>query len=163
MIEDTLWYLGGISDYDNSGNGLTKYVYSYERGTNVYNSSTSPRDTSWVGKVGLMYPSDYGYATSGGSTTDRNACLNKELWNWDSSSFSECKNNNWLYENSYYQWTISHIVPDSYGVFYLNIYGSFFSDGAGFSYGVRPVTFLKSNIKIEDGDGSSSNPYILQN
>ena len=158
MIGDTLWYLGGTSSYQSASDGLTSHFYTYERGTNVY----SGRDPSWVGKVGLMYPSDYGYATSGGSTTDRNSCLNKELYNWDSSEFGDCKNNNWLYENSYYQWTISHSVPESYGVFYLNIYGSFLSDGAGFSYGIRPVTFLKSDIKITDGDGSSSNPYILQ-
>ena len=30
-------------------------------------------------KVGLMYSSDYGYATSGGTTKDRAACLAKEL------------------------------------------------------------------------------------
>ena len=159
MIGDTLWYLGGASNYTSSTNGLTSHFYSYERGTTVY----SGRDTSWVGKVGLMYPSDYGYATSGGSTTDRNACLNKELYNWDSSDFSDCKNNDWIF-NSSYQWTITPLASDSYGVFYLNLAGyvnyNFYAYDT--NCGVRPVVFLKSNIKIVDGDGSSSNPYILQ-
>ena len=48
MIGDTLWYLGGTSNYTSSTNGLTSHFYSYERGTTVY----SGRDTSWVGKVG---------------------------------------------------------------------------------------------------------------
>lgn len=158
MIGDTLWYLGGTSNYTSSTNGLTSHFYSYERGTTVY----SGRDTSWVGKVGLMYPSDYGYATSGGSTTDRNACLNKELYNWDSSDFSDCKNNDWLYESSYHQWTITPRASNSYYVFRVGFAGYLRYYSANKAIGVRPVVFLKSSIKIVDGDGSSSNPYILQ-
>ena len=127
------------------------------RGTRVY----SGRDTSWVGKVGLMYLSDYGYATSGGSTTDRNACLNKELYNWDSSDFSDCRNNDWIF-NSLDQWTITPHAPSSHYVFYLNSAGYVSCNFTYNAYGVRPVVFLKSSIKIIDGDGSSSNPYILQ-
>ena len=158
MIGDTLWYLGGASNYTSSTNGLTSHFYSYERGTTVY----SGRDTSWVGKVGLMYPSDYGYATSGGSTTDRNACLNKELFNWYSSDFSDCKNNDWIF-NSSYQWTITPHASTSYYVFDVGSTGYLSVNNADITnHGVRPVVFLKSNIKIVDGDGSSSNPYILQ-
>ena len=157
MIGDTLWYLGGTANYTSSTNGLTSHFYSYERGTTVY----SGRDTSWVGKVGLMYPSDYGYATSGGSTTDRNACLNKELYNWDSSDFSDCKNNDWIF-NSSSQWTITPSASNSYVVFLLGNRGYVNSYRTDYARGVRPVVFLKSNIKIIDGDGSSSNPYILQ-
>ena len=157
MIGDTLWYLGGTSDYASASNGLASHWYTYERGTTVY----SGRDTSFVGKIGLMYPSDYGYATSGGSTKDRNACLNKELYNWGGSSFSDCKNNDWLYESSYAQWTLSPHASRSYRVFSVSSSGCVYGF-ARYSYGVRPVAFLKSNIKIEDGDGSSSNPYILQ-
>ena len=158
MIGDTLWYLGGTSSYSSASNGLASHFYTYERGTTVY----SGRDTSFVGKIGLMYPSDYGYATSGGSTKDRNACLNKELGNWDSSEFSDCKNNDWLYESSYAQWTLSPYASNSYSVFGVYSAVCVYSNyGAYGSYGVRPVAFLKSDVKIEDGDGSSSNPYIL--
>ena len=154
MIGDTLWYLGGTLNYTS----LTSHFYSYERGRIVYRG----RDTSWVGKVGLMYPSDYGYATSGGSTTDRNACLNKELYNWDSSDFSDCKNNDWIF-NSSEQWTITPHASSSYDVFILSSTGYLSGNFARTTFGVRPVVFLKSSIKIVDGDGSSSNPYILQN
>ena len=157
MIGDTLWYLGGTSSYTSASNGLTSHFYSYERGTTVY----SGRSTSWVGKVGLMYPSDYGYATSGGTITDRNTCLNKELLRWDSSDFSDCKNNDWIF-NSSYQWTITPRTSYSGYVFNLRSPGYVHSINASNTYGVRPVVFLKSSIKIVDGDGSSSNPYILQ-
>ena len=154
MIGDTLWYLGGSSTYNNV---TASMFYERERGTTVY----SGRDTSWVGKVGLMYPSDYGYATSGGSTTDRNACLNKELYNWDSSDFRDCKNNDWIF-NSSYQWTITPLASDSVNVFHVYSAGCLRNRSADYTYnGVRPVVFLKSSIKIVDGDGSSNNPYIL--
>ena len=156
MIGDTLWYLGGTSDYTNASNGLASHWYSYERGTTVY----SGRSTSWTGKVGLMYPSDYGYATSGGTTTDRNTCLNKELYNWD--SVSDCYNNDWIF-NSSNQWTITPRASHSNRVFRLRSTGYVNYDDAYRTLGVRPVVFLKSSIKIVDGDGSSSNPYILQN
>ena len=155
MIGDTVWYLGGSSTYDDV---TAPMFYERERGTNVY----SGRDTSWVGKIGVMYISDYGYATSGGSIIDRNSCLNKELYNWDSSSFSDCKNNDWLYESSYIQWTLSPYASSSRIVFYVDRSGCVSNSSAYYSRGVRPVAFLKSNIKIVDGDGSSSNPYKLQ-
>ena len=153
MIGYAVWYLGGSG----SNNDVTASMfYERERGTTVY----SGRSTSWTGKVGLMYPSDYGYATSGGTTTDRNACLNKKLYNWD--SVSDCYNNDWIF-NSVYQWTITPHASSSDNVF--SMYGSGYLDRnyTNNAYGgVRPVVFLKSSIKIVDGDGSSSNPYILQ-
>ena len=158
MIGDTLWYLGGAANYTSAINGLTSHWYSYERGTNVY----SGRSTSWIGKVGLMYPSDYGYATSGGATTNRNACLNKALYNWDSSSFSDCKNNDWLYDSSTYQWTLTSRSSNSYYVFIVFTTGYVDYRNTSRASGARPVVFLKSNITIASGNGSSSQPYILQ-
>ena len=77
-IESVVWNLGGIASFEFSSNGLASHWYGYERGTKVY----SGHATTWTGKVGLMYPSDYGYATSGGSTTDRATCLAKEIYSW---------------------------------------------------------------------------------
>ena len=99
MIETVTWKLGGSSTYNNV---TASMFYKRERGTTVY----SGRPTTWQGEIALMYPSDYGYSTSGGSTTNREACLAKELYNWDSSSYSDCKNNDWLF-NSTIQWTLT--------------------------------------------------------
>ena len=150
MIGEALWYLGGAS----SSNYVltTDNFYLSERGTTVY----SGRDISWVGKVGLMYASDYGYGTSGGTTTDRNQCLSKELLSWQ---IDDCTNNNWLINNN--QYTITPSSQSSNQTFIL------FESGRGIFYNsyyqrqVRPVVFLKSTIKIIDGDGSLSNPYQL--
>ena len=154
MIGDAKWYLGGSSTY----NDVTPPMfYTRERGTTVY----SGHSTSWIGKVGLMYPSDYGYATSGGSSTNRNSCLAKELYNWDSSGYSDCKNNDWMYNSNIWQWTMSPRADNSIYVFsvdgagyvsYLNAYSTI----AG-----RPVVYLKSTIKVISGSGTTSSPYIL--
>ena len=159
MIETVTWKLGGTASYTSSRNGLASHFYGYERGTTVY----SGRPTTWSGKVALMYPSDYGYATSGGSTTNRDACLAKELYNWDSSSFSDCKNNDWLYDSSTTQWTLTPYSSDSSGVFFVIDTGYVYGDyNAGYSYGVRPSVYLTSNVKISGGDGTSNSPYTLE-
>ena len=155
MISDAVWNLGGTADFTSSSNGLASHWYSYERGTTVY----SGRPTKWTGKIGLMYASDYGYATSGGSTTDREACLNKELYNWDSSS--ECYNNDWLYNSSNSQWTLTPYASHSYVAFYVHSLGSVYSDSTYFTLGVSPALYLNSNVKISGGSGTESNPFVL--
>ena len=108
-----------------------------------------------------MYPSDYGYATSGGSTTNREACLAKELYNWDSSSFSDCKNNDWLF-NGANQWTLT--PNSSYSLFVFLVYSTGYVHyaRANDSVGVRPSVYLTSSVSIIGGNGTSSNPYQLE-
>ena len=158
MIGDAKWYLGGTSSFTTSANGLASHWYKYERGTGVY----SGRSTSWTGKVGLMYPSDYGYATSGGTTTNRAGCLAKELYNWDSDSVSDCKNNDWMYNSNIWQWTITPRQADTNNVFnviYTGYVGSYY---AYFIGGARPVVHLNSAIKVITGSGTKESPYILE-
>ena len=118
--------------------------------------------TTWTGKVGLMYPSDYCYATSCGSTTDRTTCLNTSLSEWDSSDVSDCKNNDWLFNRSY-QWTISPYANSSYAffVFYVSSGGFFNNCSASTTVAVLPVGYLLSNVGVQSGDGSLGNPFIL--
>ena len=158
MIGNAKWYLGGTADYTNSSNGLASHFYKYERGTTVY----SGRSTSWTGKVGLMYLSDYGYATSGGTTTNRASCLSKEMYNWDDSSVSDCKNNDWMYNSNIWQWTISPRAVSSDGVFRVFSTGYVFNYYANNYSAARPVVHLKSTIKVITGSGTKESPYILE-
>ena len=159
MVGNTLWNLGGRSSYEDSSNGLTSQFYSYERGTEVYPSNP----TIWIGKIGLMYPSDYGYATSGGATINRALCLAKELSNWHDSGYSDCKNNSYLYDSSNWQWTLTPSSSSNLNVFNISNTGSI----ENFSYANNdfasyPVLYLSSNVTITSGDGTKNNPYILQ-
>ena len=154
MIETVTWKLGGNSTYNDV---TASMFYERERGTTVYTG----RPTEWVGEVGLMYPSDYGYATSGGSTTDRATCLATELYNWMSSTgFSDCYNNDWLFNGSL-QWTLTPRSSSSDFVFRVSYIGYLSSANANSDDGIRPSIYLKSNIAVTSGDGSENNPYIL--
>ena len=157
MIGNAKWNLGGTANYTSSSNGLTSHFYGYERGTTVY----SGRPTEWTGQIGLMYPSDYGYATSGGSSTDRNTCLAKELYNWVSYSYSDCKNNDWLYKSGTTQWTLTPYSAYSHIVFRVNSNGPVrYSSAYGYA-AVSPALYLSSNVKISRGDGSENSPFQL--
>jgi hypothetical protein len=153
-----VWNLGGYSTY----NLTAAQFYNYERGTTVY----SGHETTWTGKIGLMYPSDYGYATSGGSTSGRTSCLSYYLgYNSSSSSYwnnqSTCYSNDYLYNSSTTQWTLT---PDSYysfGVFGMHGSGGVNDFFASVSFAVRPVGYLTSNLVISSGSGTSDSPYIL--
>ena len=155
MIANVTWKLGGSSTYDDV---TASMFYERERGTTVY----SGRPTTWQGEIALMYPSDYGYATSGGSTTNREACLAKELYNWNSLSYSDCKNNDWLLDSSTNQWTLTPYSSYSVSVFIVDSAGFVNGHLANYSFGVRPSVYLTSNVGISGGDGTMNNPYILK-
>ena len=157
-IEEVVWNLGGTSSYTSASNGLASHWYGYERGTTVYTG----RPTTWTGKIGLMYQSDYGYATSGGTTKDRAACLAKELYHWDSSDFSDCKGNDYLYNSSLYQWILAPYSTDAYLVFFVDFNGRVQYHFTYITYAVRPALFLKSSILVDKGTGTSTDPYQLK-
>ena len=156
-IESVVWNLGGANSYSSPSNGLASHWYGYERGTAVY----SGRPTTWTGKIGLMYPSDYGYATAGGSTTNRTSCLAKDLLGWDSSSYTDCKNNDYLFKSSYAQWTLTSNSGFAHYVFRVYTLGDVAGNYAYLTRGVHPALFLKSSFKIKNGDGSENSPYEL--
>ncbi len=167
LISDAVWNTGA-----SSGHNASK-LYTDERGTRngkictngTYCNDTISRTTTWTGKVGLMYPSDYGYATSGGSTTDRAECLNTVLYYWHDSSVSDCKNNDWLYNSSSYQWTLSPGASSfsASHVFSVLSEGKVYDYDESNNYAVLPVVYLSSNVKIYSGTGSQDDPFILEN
>ncbi len=153
MVDDALWHLGG------SSTSLGLYAndhYTFERGTATYDCSTDdgacPRATSWVGKVGLMYASDYVYAT------DQSLCTADDN-NWDVAANAACKANDWLDKNTS-QWTISTYTNKAHDAFIVHSIGCNGSMVFG-HYGVRPALFLKSDVTIVSGEGTDSNPYQL--
>ena len=151
-IEEVVWNLGGTDAVYTS---TASMFYASERGTTVY----SGRPTTWTGKIGLMYPSDYGYATSGGTTKDRAACLANKLFGWDHSRFSDCLENDYLYN---LQWTLAPVSDDAFSVLRVTAPGDDNSDYALITTAVRPALFLKSNIQVDKGTGAKSDPYQLK-
>ena len=124
--------------------------YNQERSTTLISTPSDKvaRTNTWDGKIALMYPSDYGYAST--DSTCRS-----------SLGSSNCKNENWLF-NSANQWTLSPYSGNATSVFdvvsrgFVNLYR------AHYAYGVRPVLFLKSDVEILSGDGTNDNPFVLE-
>ena len=115
-----------------------------------------------------MYPSDYGYATVGGSTTNKSSCREKELYNWDSSSFSDCKNNDWLFtsQSSFVnntEWLLSAYSSYSSNAANLNSSGYVYliSGVSSDQFAVRPAFYLDSSVLkiVGTGDGTKDNAY----
>ncbi len=110
-----------------------------------------------------MYPSDYGYATSGGATTDGATCLNTSLNSWDGSGVSDCKNNDWLYINGKNQYTLMSNSNNSFSVFYVSSSGYVSEALPYYGHVVHPSVYLESNIGLESGGtGSSASPFVLK-
>ena len=142
--------------FTSTSNGLASHFYEYERGDTVYGTY----QTYWIGKIGLMYPSDYGYATSGGTSKSRTACLAQAMFNWDSSSYSDCKNNNYIFKTMN-QWTMTPRSSTSDNVFYIVSSAYLNSTRSNSSYNVSPTLYLKNDVSIIGGDGSQTSPYEL--
>ncbi len=156
-IDDAKWYLGG------SGSDVTvSTIYKNERGSI---GGKDAQDTIYtIAKIGLLYPSDWGYATAGGDTTNRNTCLTTNMQTWAELSVYDCQFYNWV-TPKVKKWFItpstvyagaSLMAFSSSGVPYLS---SFSSD----SYQqLTPVFYLKSNVRYKSGDGTFSNPYRIE-
>ena len=140
------YYLTGI-DADGY---MTQEMYLTEREGFVYDGD-SP--SYWDGMVGLMYPSDYGYAAG------NNCFLNTNLQIYN----LKCKDINWLYNSQDYQWFISTNCASIGYAYCTDVDGMrsymFLKDYAA---AVFPTFYLTSTTSIIDGDGSLNNPYILK-
>ena len=127
------WYVRGHESY----NATAKEFYNAESS-----------GTTWNGKVGLMYVSDYGYAA------------NSNAWSDDLYNYKDYSSTNWLFLGSN-EWTITRYSSRSRNVFYVYNNGYLNVSSVGYGYSARPVFYLISNVALENGTGSSSNPYRL--
>ena len=143
-IDISRYYLGGY----NNNPPLTNEMYGYERGTLRYDEN---RPLYWDGMVGLMYPSDYGYAAG-------NVCATgTELFNY----FGECSNKDWLYKTGVNQWLMSPYSGYSYGVLVVDGIGQVYGNDSNIALAVSPVFYLSSSASITGGNGTLDAPYIL--
>ena len=118
-------------------------------------NDTVERTTEWPGYVALPYATDWAYASS-------ESVCETNMQKQDSSNAYICKNNNWM--RSTWAWYLS---PNAFGSFASNAWNV---NGIGIanyirasvSNAVEPSIYLKSNILIESGTGTNTDPYILK-
>ena len=159
MIQNTTWNLGETT-WKTSDPPYETYtvneLYEKERGKEVYTSHA----TTSTDYVGLIYPSDYGYASTDASCRQNlrtGATYINNTW----GGTPTCKNNNWLYKGVWY-WTISPNSSEANYVFLVNSDGDLSNLIALYRGGVRPSLYLKSNVKIVSGLGTKDNMFKLE-
>ena len=150
-ISTSRYYLGGYKSTIASITSITNDMYGYERGTLRYDES---RPLYWDGIVGLMYPSDYGYAA--GNTCAMGIILNnyndncyKRDWLWMNNSSNYSNGEEWLISSSR---EVVFTVLSSGSVYTMSV-----KRGAS----VRPTFYLSSDVVITSGTGTSSDPYLV--
>ncbi len=181
LIDNHTWNTGAPNDsklYDSTP-GLYDTVpfYKAERGKETgkicngrdYCNDTVTRKTEWTGYIGLPYVTDWAYA-SGENICETN--MNKGYFVGASSpdeAFANavCKNNNWMNYGSTYNDTTWFMSPRAYHdsashVWFVYGAGAAEYDRAANSNAAVPSIYLKSNVLIESGTGTSTDPYTLK-
>ena len=146
MISEETYYLGGATSSNRNTLTASGYYNAERDSSQVY--SGNPASTTQY--IGLMYPSDYGYAAG-------SSCLSIALYNYDSS----CKNSDYLF-SGVNEWLQAPCASFSNSAAYLYYNG--YVNASVFvtnSTAVRPVLYLTSETQITGGDGSQGNPFQL--
>ena len=175
LISDAIWNLGANDSTKNKYNETyTTLLYEFERGDHTgkicnnesFCNDTIKRTTTWVGKVGLMYPSDYGYATNMSNAFIRSKCL-KTPYDKSNDILDTCVSGNWLYDKNVYHFLnpVEDSYPnnDAYHIFTLRADGTIGSIPASISLSIKPVVYLKPTVKIVSGIGTKENPFVIGN
>ena len=146
-ISEHQYSVGGMRD---SMPGTAKECYDLEVGTGQSGYIE-------VMKIGLMYVSDYGFATS-----DNNWAI--DIFDYRYDGDNTAATDNWIYPGVSEwtsQWTIS---PGTSGyAFYLTQSGYIYAydNTVTFAKDIRPCFYLKSNVTYSSGSGTESDPIRL--
>ena len=180
MIYNATWNTSTLNGswWTQDDKGNASQIYIDERGNNAVNYCTDSgcdgivRKTKVVGNVGLIYPSDYGFATNGSNTLSRNECLSVRVHSYTNG----CNTKDWLSVDGDPAWLITPRARYYYAAFSIFKSGNLDDVYTGIDMNdignhnqytsdnrnVFPVVYLKTSISIIGGDGSSTRPYILE-
>ena len=161
-ITDWKWTAVNTKTYDGSRlnyNNITALnIYLHEM-NRTGKTSTIGEWTTPTAKIGLMYASDYALSLGQAAlsyTGYSNASTLKTGWmhlsNNDTTASSD-------------EWTISSagaLGSDFFSAWNVSSDGNIIGNVlVTYARGARPVLYLESDIKSSSGDGSLSNPYVL--
>ena len=141
LVDNALYYMG------NNGTINSNYINEY------YNLERT--SGTWIGKVGIMYASDYLYASdlslcknTGNNYSNDSNCYDNWLFNKDGNQnillTSDSTDSNYVLSKD---GNIEKITGDNGYVSQPRV--------------VKPVLYLNNNVKIVSGTGAKSDPYKL--
>ena len=131
------------------GGNTSQNIYDVAIKQSYQNELINPSENlTYSSKIGLIYASDYGYATSPD--------------NWVNTLYNDGINNdNWLNSDLIY-WTITPCFDSSRFVLVVVPNGVYWSDVYTNESNVFPTFYLNSDVLYDYGDGSQQNPIRLK-
>ena len=124
-----------------------------------YCNDTIVRTTEWTGYVALPYVTDWAYASE-------NSICETNMQTKDSSNNYICKNNNWMHNtgNDSFTWYLSPAILSNHAIY---VWGLDKTSGISTKletvhFAFFPTIYLKNNVQVINGNGTSDNPYILK-
>ena len=141
------WIIGGNTDDAILGK-VPAIVYQNE----IVRPSSNKIDEK---KVGLMYISDYTFASSSENWI--------KLINYVSDNgygSSENRNNNWIFIGTNL-WTITSMTDDNGAAIVIGWGGEVSENWIGSTFAVRPTFYLNSNVMYVSGTGTPTDPYRI--
>ena len=153
LIDNYTWNTGAI-EWGKASDTLA--FYKDERGnlTGLINNDTVERTTTWPGYIGLPYATDWAYASG-------NDICEVNMHSKDSSNKYICLNDNWMSKGEEY-WTLSPRASNVNNIWMVSNFVSVSANSASSPYALHPSIYLKNNVQIISGTGTSSDPYILK-
>ena len=153
-IETVVWKLGS---YAPSLTLSSLNVYNSERG-NTKNSGGYP--TTWTGKVGAPYISDFSYASNGAN------CWNYYVVGQHANSIYNkyCKDYNWMDVDTDSFWSMSTPTVQFNGddqAYYVCTYGYISYNNVKDPKDTRPTVYLTADTIMASGTGTSTDPYKI--
>ncbi len=130
--------------------------------TSVMQDASNEKRESWQGNVGILNATDFVK-----SSLDTK-CISARS-SWISETEMPCKNQNWLYKDGEFFWTINANDPSNPNYIHNGWLIHKYIGGSGLNakystenVGLKayPVVYLKSDITLK-GEGTQNNPYTI--
>lgn len=139
IIENNIWQVGGI--------GGTNFVSAQQ----VYEVEITNSNVTYEAQIGLMYISDYAFAATPSSWASI-------LSDYEGKAIIS---DNWMYMGLR-EWAMTPDNITKTNAIFINQNGSIETGDVTAYFAVRPVMYLKSNVKALSGEGTNTSPYLIE-
>lgn len=174
LIIDHEWMYGDIiTEYNDTALYSSGIMYAIETGkseTKHYvriDGINTEQTYSWVGKIkakiSLMNIHDYIYSYYDGNDiatrgNPQNFSIAKTSWiHFQKNEYNKSLSTEWLST----RWGIQIEFDTNVDARCINNFGDVGHRGLSEGYGVRPVFYISSKVKIASGDGTKENPFTI--
>ena len=175
LIEPALWYYGSTNyNFNQSSTDelesqlMSNSATAGDEGCGWLafgrNGCSATFSTNTTKNIGLLSPAEYAQ-TTGGGTLGREACFKSSLYDGQGWSGGTCNQDSWLFNSTKLtstEWTIQPMYRSNYANYVAVISRNKLDRALVTStLMVRPAAYLKADVVYVSGNGSRTNPYVV--